>query len=222
MRPTRSRSICRRAPERLTGTSQAAAQQGATLSLVDGELVAYENATLTGGNAYSLTGLARGLSGSAPAYHSTGAPFARLDGAIVKYDLPANLVGQTHLFQIPVVQRLRRRRRGPVDVRGLFLHPAGGRRASDRRAARLGLRARSRPGHGRAVARRRLRPGRRRRGRRRRSTSGPSRPSRIRSWRRSRPGPIRISAGSPRPSPYPTTSARRRRRGRLLQPGDVP
>ena len=79
----------------LSGTSQASAEQGATLSLVDGELLAYENATLTSGNAYNLTGLARGLSGSSPATHSTGAPFARLDGAIVKYNLPPNLTGQT-------------------------------------------------------------------------------------------------------------------------------
>ncbi len=68
----------------MSGTSQAAAQAGATLSLVDGELIAYETATLVSGNAYNLTNLARGLSGSSPAAHSTGAPFARLDGAIVK------------------------------------------------------------------------------------------------------------------------------------------
>jgi hypothetical protein len=83
----------------LSGTSQAAAQAGATLSLVDNELLAYQNATLTGENAYNLTDLARGLSGSAAASHSTGAPFARLDGAIVKYNLPSNLVGQTLYFK---------------------------------------------------------------------------------------------------------------------------
>ena len=83
----------------LSGTSEAAAQKGATLSLVDNELLAYETATLTGTNAYSLTGLARALAGSAGATHSTGAPFARLDGAIVKYDLPPNLIGQTLYFK---------------------------------------------------------------------------------------------------------------------------
>lgn len=50
----------------LTGTSQAAAQQGATLSLVDQEFLAYETATLVSGNAYNLTGLARGQGGSDP------------------------------------------------------------------------------------------------------------------------------------------------------------
>ncbi len=83
----------------LSGTSQAAALAGASLCLVDSELLAYENATLVSGNAYNLTGLARGLSGSSPASHATGAPFARLDGAIVKYDLPQNLAGQTLYFK---------------------------------------------------------------------------------------------------------------------------
>ena len=49
---------------RSIGTSQAAAQAGATLSLVDQELLAYETATLTTVSNYNLTGLARGLSGS--------------------------------------------------------------------------------------------------------------------------------------------------------------
>ena len=83
----------------LSGTSQSAAQAGATLSLIDQELIAYEAATLTSASNYNLTGLARGLSGSAPAGHSTGAPFARLDGAVVRYDLPANLQGQTLWFK---------------------------------------------------------------------------------------------------------------------------
>jgi hypothetical protein len=37
----------------------------------------------------------RGLYGTATAAHSTGAPFARLDGAMFEYDLPAQYVGQT-------------------------------------------------------------------------------------------------------------------------------
>jgi hypothetical protein len=83
----------------LAGTTQQAAQQGATLSLVDNELLAYEVATLTAANAYNLTGLARGLSGTSPAPHASGAPFARIDGAIVKYNLPSNLAGQTLYFK---------------------------------------------------------------------------------------------------------------------------
>jgi hypothetical protein len=83
----------------LNGTSQAAAQAGATLSLVDQELLAYEVAALSGGTAYNLTGLARGLSGSTPTFHSSGAPFARLDGAVLRFDVPANFQGQTVWFK---------------------------------------------------------------------------------------------------------------------------
>ena len=83
----------------LSGTSQTSAQQGGTLSLVDNEFLGYEIATLTTATHYNLTGLARGLGGSSPTAHSTGAPFARLDGAVVRYDLPANLAGKTLFFK---------------------------------------------------------------------------------------------------------------------------
>ena len=83
----------------LSGTSAASAQAGATLSLVDGELLAYQSATLTGANSYNLTGLQRGFSGTAPAAHSAGAPFARLDGAVVPYTLPQNWVGVPLYFK---------------------------------------------------------------------------------------------------------------------------
>ena len=78
----------------LTGTSDAAAQAGATLCLVDTELLAYANATLTSAYHYNLTHLERGV-GGASASHASGAPFARIDGAVVKYTLPSNLIGQT-------------------------------------------------------------------------------------------------------------------------------
>lgn len=83
----------------LSGTSAASAQAGATLSLVDGELLAYETATLTGAAAYNVTGLARGLNGSTAAAHSIGAPFARLDTAIVQFDLPSNWIGVPLYFK---------------------------------------------------------------------------------------------------------------------------
>ena len=83
----------------LSGTSQAAAQQGATLSIVDNEFLGYEVATLTTGFAYNLTGLARGLGGSSPTAHSSGAPFARLDGAVGMFGLPANLAGKVLFFK---------------------------------------------------------------------------------------------------------------------------
>jgi hypothetical protein len=84
----------------LNGTSQVSAQQGATRSLVEGELIAYESATLTGADAYNLTGLQRGLYGTTSAAHAAGAAFARLDDAVIAYDLPANYVGQALYFKL--------------------------------------------------------------------------------------------------------------------------
>ena len=108
----------------LSGTSQEAAQAGATLSIVDQELIAYETTTLTTANNYNLTGLARSLGGSAVAAHDSGAtlrPPRRRDRALQS-------AGQLHrpdaLLQIPELQRVRRRRAGPVDLRGLHVHAA--------------------------------------------------------------------------------------------------
>jgi hypothetical protein len=83
----------------LSGASAASAQAGATLSLVDGELMAYESATLTGANAYNLTGLQRGFAGATPASHASGAAFARLDSAVVQYNLPDTWIGVPLYFK---------------------------------------------------------------------------------------------------------------------------
>jgi hypothetical protein len=83
----------------LNGTSQAYAQQGGTLCLIDNELLAYENATLTGTNAYNLTGLARGLYTTSGAAHSAAAAFYRIDAAVVQYTLPTNFIGVTLYFK---------------------------------------------------------------------------------------------------------------------------
>jgi hypothetical protein len=83
----------------LSGTSLGSAQQGVTRALVDNEMLAYESATLTGANAYNLTGLQRGLDGTPPAAHALGAPFARLDAAIVTFELPESYVGAPLYFK---------------------------------------------------------------------------------------------------------------------------
>ena len=94
-------------------------------------------------------------------------------------------------------------------MRGLFVHP-GRRSVAHPIAAQLASGFPLDLGQvvDGADARRRFRPGRPAILSRASSTSGRSRRSRIRSWRRSRPGPIRTSARSRRPSPFPTTSAR--------------
>jgi hypothetical protein len=78
----------------LSSATTAAAQAGATLCIVGGELLAYATATLTGPNAYALTTLERGLYGSTAQAHASGAGFARLDESIFKYALPDAYVGQ--------------------------------------------------------------------------------------------------------------------------------
>lgn len=70
------------------------AQLGNTLCIVNSELLSYTTATLTAVGKYALTGLYRGLYGTAVASHASGANFAFLAGnGICKYDLPAQYVG---------------------------------------------------------------------------------------------------------------------------------
>jgi len=63
-----------------------------TLCYVDGELLAYENRTLTGTNRYDLTYLRRGAYGSTAAGHAAGTLFCRLDEAVKSFDLPVTPV----------------------------------------------------------------------------------------------------------------------------------
>jgi len=83
----------------LDSGTPASAQAGAPMALVDQELVAYATATPYATYKYNLTGLERGLYGTSPAAHSAGASFARLDGAVFKYSVPANLIGKTLYFK---------------------------------------------------------------------------------------------------------------------------
>ena len=83
--------------ELLSGTT-ADADAFRTLCYVDGELIAYETATLTGASQYSLTYLRRGVFGSTLAAHAAGTQFCRLDDAVASFDLPVTPVsyfGQT-------------------------------------------------------------------------------------------------------------------------------
>lgn len=68
--------------------------QGATLSIIENELITYQGANLTGTNLYNLTLTNRGLYSTSAAAHPIGSRFARLDENVFKYDLPANYIGQ--------------------------------------------------------------------------------------------------------------------------------
>lgn len=66
-----------------------------TLCYVDGELVSFRNATLTGVSQYSLSSLRRGAYGSPIGTHAAGGQFARLDQAVFRYAYDADMLGKT-------------------------------------------------------------------------------------------------------------------------------
>jgi hypothetical protein len=79
----------------LASVSATDAANFVTLCYLGGELLAYQNATLTAPGKYALTTLYRGAYGSTINDHPAGTRFARLDGAIGRFAYPRNLIGQT-------------------------------------------------------------------------------------------------------------------------------
>lgn len=75
------------------------ASREATLSYVGGELISFQDATLTGSNLYDLDTLYRGLHGTTAGSHSSGSPYLRLDENIFQYSLPLDYVGLTLYFK---------------------------------------------------------------------------------------------------------------------------
>src|SRR5262249_48954873 len=87
----------------LSGTT-ADADNYVTLCFCDGELLAYEIATLTTAYHYSLTYLRRGAYGTPIGAHASGSSFARFgpnDPSLFKYAYPAGFVGQTIYVKLP-------------------------------------------------------------------------------------------------------------------------
>lgn len=87
----------------LSGTL-ADADNYVTLCYCDGELVSYQNATLTAAHKYDLTYLRRGVYGTPIGAHSSGANFARFgpsDPSLFRYRYPENFVGQTVSVKLP-------------------------------------------------------------------------------------------------------------------------
>ncbi len=81
--------------ELLSGT-QNDADLGNTLCYVDGELIAYKTATLTGLYQYTLGDyIRRGMYGTTISNHLTGTQFARLDAGIFQYPYDKTQIGQT-------------------------------------------------------------------------------------------------------------------------------
>ena len=78
----------------LASTTAAAAAQAVTLMIVDSEFMAYETATLTGVNAYQLTGLYRGLYGSGAVGHGGGRVHSQAGRRGLQKCLPNSYIGQ--------------------------------------------------------------------------------------------------------------------------------
>lgn len=79
----------------LLGGSKADADQFITLCMIDGEVMAYETATLAAGPSYNLSYLRRGGYGTAIATHAANAPFVRLDDGILRIPVDPSQIGQT-------------------------------------------------------------------------------------------------------------------------------
>ena len=88
----------------LTSVSASDLANLSTLTYIGGanpEYIAYQTATLTGANAYNLTGLIRGAYGTAGALHSSADPLIRVDSSISKGDsLDLSKIGQTVYFKV--------------------------------------------------------------------------------------------------------------------------
>lgn len=70
-----------------------------TLIYVDGEIMAYQTATLTSAGHYNLTTLRRGQYGSQPGLHLSGSQFARIDGGLFRVPYDPGMIGQTMHFK---------------------------------------------------------------------------------------------------------------------------
>lgn len=79
----------------LTGGTEAEADSLRTLCYVDGEYLAFRDATLTDPYEYDLEYLVRGCYGTAMALHEIGSSFIRIDDAIFKYPITSGEIGQT-------------------------------------------------------------------------------------------------------------------------------
>lgn len=84
----------------LAPASQADADAYRSLLWVDGELMSYRDATLTGAGRYDLGYLRRGLYGSNSPAHALGDPWMRLDDALAKINVPASDIGQTAWIKV--------------------------------------------------------------------------------------------------------------------------
>lgn len=83
----------------LTTVSTEAWDAATTTCWLDGEIISYKTATLTGANAYDLTSLHRGLYASTLASHLTALPFVAIDGTVFRFPYKSELLNTTVNFK---------------------------------------------------------------------------------------------------------------------------
>lgn len=106
--------------------AQADVDAFSTLCYVGGELVAYRDATLLAARRYGLGYLRRGLYGTGAVAHSTGAPFARLDQAVFKYDVLDTYVGKTIYLKFTSFNAYGKEQQNLAEVTAYSYSVAGG------------------------------------------------------------------------------------------------
>lgn len=79
----------------LASTTAAGATDDLTRMWIDGEVFSYQTATLTGANAYSLTGVLRARQSTTAASHLSGAEVIRLNENVFTHPLAYSRLGQT-------------------------------------------------------------------------------------------------------------------------------
>lgn len=98
---TNTLSLSLRSGGQMLSGSAADMAKGTTLLNVGGEYLAYQNATLTGTNAYNLTTLNRGLYKTATGAKANGSTWVRVDdGILVMPDLDVTMIGQTVYIKV--------------------------------------------------------------------------------------------------------------------------
>jgi hypothetical protein len=96
-----------------------------TLCWVDGELIAYGTATLTGRNAYTLSYLVRGAYGTPIGAHGAGSAFVRLDRAPFKYPFDQARIGQPIYVKLLSFNLFGAARQGLAEVQPYTYVPRG-------------------------------------------------------------------------------------------------
>ncbi|HZF19514.1 MAG TPA: phage tail protein [Burkholderiales bacterium] len=86
----------------LAGGAQADADNFSTLSLVEGELIAFETALLTSQYHYDLKDyIRRGVYNTPVSSHASSSRFVRLDQAVFRFAYDSALIGKTIFFKFP-------------------------------------------------------------------------------------------------------------------------